>query len=136
MELISGEIEPGIRISNYLIGSKKEDVISNLGNNYKVWEREDGEDGFCIYTMENFKLWFGVNGELEQIGVTKGFHGNYQSICIGATMQDVVKQFGGYENDGDTYLISGLDGICFELEDVEDWDELTAPIEWIFVYKS
>ena len=48
MELISGEIEPGIRISNYLIGSKKEDVISNLGDNYKIWEREDG---FCIYTM-------------------------------------------------------------------------------------
>ena len=34
MKLISGEIEPGIRISNYLIGSKKEDVITNLDDNY------------------------------------------------------------------------------------------------------
>lgn len=132
MKLISGEIEPGIRISNYLIGSKKEDVITNLDDNYKVWERGDG---FCIYTLDNFKLWFGINGELEQIGVTKGFYGDYKSVCIGTTMQDVVKKFGGYENDGDIYVIPGLEGICFELEDVDDWDELTAPIEWIFVYK-
>lgn len=132
MKLICGEIEPGIRISDFLIGSKKEDVINKLDDNAKVWEREDG---FCIYTLDNFKLWFGVNGELEQIGVTKGFIGNYKSICIGTTMQEVRTQFGQYENDGDVYLISGLDGICFELEDVEDWDEMTAPIEWIFVYK-
>ena len=85
--------------------------------------------------MDNFKLWFGINGELEQIGVTKGFYGDYKSVCIGTTMQDVVKKFGGYENDGDIYVIPGLEGICFELEDVDDWDELTAPIEWIFVYK-
>lgn len=132
MKLVNGEVEPGIRISNYLIGSKKEDVLSNLDDTYTVWERGDG---FCIYTLDNFKLWFGVNGELEQIGVTKGFCGNYKSICIGTTMQDVVKQFGGYENDGDVYLIPGLEGICFELKDIDNWDELTAPIEWIFVYK-
>ena len=32
-------------------------------------------------------------------------------------------------------IIPGIAGICFELEDVDGWDELTAPIEWIFVYK-
>jgi hypothetical protein len=26
-------------------------------------------------------------------------------------------------------------GICFELEDVDDWDELTAPIENIYVFR-
>lgn len=132
MQLINGEVEPGKRISNYLIGSKKEDVLSNLDDAYKVWERGDG---YCIYTLDNFKLWFGVNGELEQIGVTKGFCGNYKSVCIGMNMRDVEKKFGGYENDGDVYVIPGLEGICFELEDVDDWDELTAPIEWIYVYR-
>lgn len=132
MKLICGDIEPGIRISNFVIGSKKEDVIANLDANYMVWEREDG---FCIYTLENFKLWFGIDGELVQIGVTKGFLGNYKSIRIGTTMQDVLIQFGKYENDGDVYLLSGIDGMCFELEDIDEWEELTAPIEWIFVYK-
>lgn len=132
MKLIYGEIEPGLRIGNFIIGSNKEDVVSRISGKYKVWERGDG---FCAFTMDNFKLWFGVNGELEQIGVTKGFLGSYKSIGIGQTMKEVTMQLGKYENDGDVYSIAGINGICFELEDVDDWDELTAPIEWIFVYK-
>lgn len=132
MKISCGVIEPGRRIGDYLLGSKKEEVLANLIGDYKVWERGDG---FCIYTFDNFKLWFGVNNELEQIGVTKGFYGDYNSIHIGMTMQDMKNKFGRYENDGDVYVIPGIDGICFELEDVEEWNELTAPIEWIFVYK-
>ena len=70
-----------------------------------------------------------------QIGVTKDFYGDFMSICIGSTMKDVVNKFGGIENDGDVYAIPGIEGLCFELEDVDNWDELTAPIEWIYVYK-
>lgn len=36
-------------------------------------------------------------------------------------------------------MIKGIEGICFELGDMDEWDdywdELYAPIEWIFVYK-
>ena len=67
---------------------------------YKVWERGDG---FCIYSFDNFKLWFGVNNELEQIGVTKGFFGTYNSVRIGTTMLDIKKIFGRYENEGLIY---------------------------------
>ena len=131
MRIIYGEIEPGIRIGKYLLGSTKEEILPRL-EDYKVWERGDG---FCIYSFDNFKLWFGVNNELEQIGVTKGFFGTYNSVRIGTTMLDIKKIFGRYENDGDVYIIPGIAGICFELEDVDGWDEFTAPIEWIFVYK-
>lgn len=127
MRIIYGEIEPGIRIGKYLLGSTKEEILPRL-EDYKVWERGDG---FCIYSFDNFKLWFGVNNELEQIGVTKGFFGTYNSVRIGTTMLDIKKIFGRYENDGDVYIIPGIAGICFELEDVDGWDELTAPIEWI-----
>ncbi len=133
MKLTCGAIKPGVKIGDFLIGSKKEDIIPKLDEGYTVWERGDG---FCIYTFDNFKLWFDVNGRLEQIGVTKGFAGDYKSICIGSKLTDVMAKFGQYETDGDVYLISGIEGICFELEDVDDWEELTAPIEWIFVYKS
>lgn len=44
--LITGEIEPGIRIGNFRIGAKKEDIFSEIDDRYTVWEREDG---FSIY---------------------------------------------------------------------------------------
>ena len=44
---------------------------------------------------------------MEQIGVTKGFFGTYNSVRIGTTMLDIKKIFGRYENDGDVYIIPG-----------------------------
>ena len=132
MILSNGKIEPGKRIGEYLIGSKKQEILNRAGEAIKVWERGDG---FCKYTYENYILWFDINGCLCQIGVTKGFLDGYNNIFIGYTMKDVVEIYGSYENDDVQYLLPDVDGICFELEDVDDWDELTAPIEWIFVYK-
>lgn len=133
MKIINGIIQPGKKIGDLCIGSKKEDVIKKLDSDYKLWQREDG---FCIYVFENFKLWFDICGNLVQIGVTKGFLGDYQTISIGSTMYDVKMKFGKYENDGDVYEIPNVKGLCFELEDVDNWDEFRAPIEWIFVYKD
>ena len=133
--LIKGEIEPGIRIGNYRIGTKKEEILSEIDGEYTVWERGDG---FSTYTFDNYKLWFDENGELQQIGVTYGFIGSYESVHIGTTMKEIETNFGGYDNENDIYEISGVKGICFELgdmDDCDDWDELEAPIEWIFVYK-
>lgn len=132
MKIVNGKIEPGKRIGKFLIGAKKEEIINQVDKALNVWERGDG---FCIYTFENCKLWFDVQGRLYQVAVTKGFLDGYNKIYIGSTMQDVKKIYGAYENDDVEYLIPNVDGICFELEDVDDWDELTAPIEWIFVYK-
>ena len=28
-----------------------------------------------------------------------------------------------------------IKGICFELEDIEDWDQLKAPIDHIYVFR-
>ncbi|SCX87019.1 hypothetical protein SAMN02910451_00611 [Butyrivibrio hungatei] len=133
--LIIGEIEPGIRIGNLRIGAMKEELLSQIEDKYTVWERGDG---FSIYTFDNYKLWFDVDGSLQQIGVTDGFKGSYKSVHIGTTMKEIKTDFGDYENENDEYEISGIKGLCFELgdmDDCDDWDELEAPIEWIFVYK-
>ena len=55
--LITGEIEPGIRIGYFRIGEKKEDILSEIDDRYTVWEREDG---FSIYTFDNYMLCFEV----------------------------------------------------------------------------
>ena len=49
MRIIYGEIEPGIRIGKYLLGSTKEEILPRL-EDYKVWERGDG---FCRSRTDN-----------------------------------------------------------------------------------
>lgn len=136
MILSNGVIKPGIQIGDFFLGSKMEDILKVLDESIDNWE--NGDKG-RVYSFENFRLWFGKDGCLRQIGVTKGFLDGYNGIYIGSTMQDVIKIYGSYMEEYDDYLLPNIDGICFELEDVEDydddWDELTAPIEWIFVYK-
>ena len=134
MEIVNGVIEPGVRIGELYIGSERAEVISKLGEpcNYREYD-----NGNKIYNYKNFALWFDPNDKLDQIGVTKGFCGDYKSITVGSTMGDVKRIFGQFDSEDImcTYTIVGVDGICFELEDNDDWDELTSPIEWIYVYK-
>ena len=109
--MVNGTIVPGVRIGKCYIGEQKSKILRLFSDNGQVWDRGDG---FCICTYDNVKLWFDTDGTLCQIGVSGGFADTYQTIGIGSTMQDV----------------------CFELEDAENWDELTAPIEWIYVFKN
>ena len=134
MKMISGAVEPGIRIGDFHIGGDRTEIISKLGEPCEY--RENGSR-MKIYSYDNFALWFDSNDRLDQIGVTKGFCGDYKSITVGSTMGDVKKIFGQFESEDImcTYTIVGVDGICFELEDNDDWDELTTPIEWIYVYR-
>lgn len=131
MKIYNGIIEPGKRIGKFVLGTKKEDVITSDDKPLGIRERGCGGN---IYTFENYKLWFNSKGILDQVGVTKDFRDTYNTIGIGSTLNDIVRVFGSYRMEYYDYLITGTDGLCFELEDVDDWDELTAPIEWIFVY--
>ena len=131
--MVNGTIVPGVRIGKCYIGEQKSKILRLFSDNGQVWDRGDG---FCICTYDNVKLWFDTDGTLCQIGVSGGFADTYQTIGIGSTMQDVKDRFGGYWSEGDEYFIPEVDGLCFELEDAENWDELTAPIEWIYVLKN
>ncbi len=132
MILEHGIIEPGKRIGNLFIGSRRDEVLDRLCAPDGV---EEISKGILLYTWKNFKLWFSEDEKLYQIGVTKGFLGQYKGIGIGSNLKNVEDTFGSFLERYDEYEIPGVSGICFELEDVDDWNEMTAPIEWIFVYK-
>ena len=138
MFLEKGKIEPGKRIGDFVINSKKVDNIIIAG---KPIEKKVSETGICTYVYENYKLWFDDQGLLMQIAVTNGFLDEYKGIHIGSTMQDVLNLFGSYGDEElfAVYYIPEIDGISFNLKDVDDyddeWDELAAPIEWIYVYR-
>lgn len=53
---------------------------------------------------------------------------------MGSTLNDVKNLVGNYINVCDTYEMEADKGICFELKDIDDWDELKAPIEHIYVF--
>ena len=66
-------------------------------------------------------------------------NGGIGQFLLGMTINELNKLgFECYEDKYD-YLISGVDGIAFELGDTDsdyDWNEKEAPIEWIFVYQT
>ena len=96
--------------------------------------------GGNVYNAENAMFFFNKDNRLYQVGVTIGFTSKLDDcIGIGSTMADVKIKYGGYYEEYDDYLIDGLEGIYFELGDTDeddDWDELAAPIKWIFVYDT
>ena len=64
------------------------------------------------------------------------FKGKYKGIIgLGSTLKDVQQLVGNYVNVYDTYEMINDKGICFELADIDNWGELTAPIEFIFVFR-
>ena len=46
------------------------------------------------------------------------------------------EKIGNYIQIYDTYELENIKGICFELEDIEDWDQLKAPIDHIYVFRK
>ncbi|MDR1699850.1 MAG: hypothetical protein LBR68_01495 [Lachnoclostridium sp.] len=135
MKIENGEILPGLSISNIRLGITKEELIELIGKDY---EQNDSKYT-TIITVENAGFWISAEKKrINQIGVWGDFQGKYKDIIgIGSTLEDVKKHIGEYDNEWDTYGVVNDKGICFELGDTEDddkWDELTAPIEIIFVY--
>lgn len=135
MKSIEGRIFPGRGIGEYMLGSNEDTILDRLEGEYKRIEREDGSS---VIIADNAKFWFDSKKQLFQIGVTRGFSGKYnKSIGIGDTLADLQRKVGPFYEEGDDYLVKGVQGIAFELGDTDDseWDELVVPIEWIYVYK-
>lgn len=135
MKIIEGRIFPGQGIGEFMLGSDEDAVLANIEGEYKRIEREKG---ISLVIIENAKFWFDSNKQLFQIGVTVGFLSKYDNIIgIGDTLADVQEKVGPFYEENDDYLVQGIKGIAFELGDTNnlEWDEMRAPIEWMYVYK-
>ena len=133
MKIKDGLILPGIGIGEIRLNITKNQLIDIIGFDFK--ERKRVNDS--VIEIENAKFWIGEDNRLEQIGVGKDFKGKYDKyIGIVSTLEDVKKYIGNYISVYDTYELENVRGICFELEDVDNWNELTAPIEYIYVFQQ
>lgn len=123
MKIDNGSIVPGVGISNIKLNVTREQLLDIIGYDFKERLRENGS----VIEVENAIFCMDVDNRLYQIGVQKDFFGKYKNcIGIGSTLQDVKNYIGDYIEVYDTYEPEKERGICFELEDVDDWDELTA----------
>lgn len=139
MQIVEGTLIPGVGIGEYSIGMKKKDLLKKLGHDCINEYLGDGEHKIIL---ENAMIWIDKNDLVYQIGVTKGFQSAYQDkIQIGTTLNEIQDIYGGYEDRYGTYNLIGVDGFCFEMEDVDEFeyldnsDILKSPIEWMFVYQ-
>ena len=136
MKLIEGEVIAGQRIGSIGLNITKDELINIIGNDYKILVQET----CIIIEIENARFWISSDGKVDQIGVGKGFEGKYKNVIgLGSTLNEVKKYVGNYINVYDTFEIENESGICFELGDVEEWEEwneLKAPIEFIYVFRN
>lgn len=132
MKIQDGPVIPGVSIGNFKLGMEEEKLLEMLGEDYTTRKREYD----VIYSVENAGFWVAEDGKVDQIGVKGDFKGKYREVIgIGSTLSDVKRLVGNYKYVYSTYEMEEDKGICFELEDIEDWDELKAPIEYIFVFR-
>lgn len=134
-----GEVVEASHIGEFYIGMSRKELLRLLNTEY---EEDTKRNHYIVIETGNAMFWIDrESSKIKQIGVTKGFQGKFRNIIgIGSTLTDVLKYIGNYKEVYDTYELEDIPGICFELEDVDerdwdsDWEELAAPIEWIFVY--
>lgn len=132
MKIDDGSIVPGVGIGNIKLDITREQLLNIIGSDFKEQFRENDS----VIEVENARFWIAEDNCLDQIGVQKDFTGKFRKyIGIGSTLQDIKDYIGEYIQVYDTYELEQEKGICFELEDVDDWNELTAPIEFIYVFR-
>ena len=132
MKIDDGSIVPGVGIGNIKLDITREQLLNIIGSDFKERFRENDS----VIEVENARFWIAEDNCLDQIGVQKDFTGKFRKyIGIGSTLQDIKNYIGEYIQVYDTYELEQEKGICFELEDVDDWNELTAPIEFIYVFR-
>ncbi len=106
-----------------------------MGNKYEVEKRANSD----VIKTDTICFWINKKNLVFQITVFKGFDGQFKGkIGIGNTISDIEKYFEKCNYELYVYIFPSIDGICFELEDVEDiekeWDATTAPISSISVF--
>ena len=133
------DIIPAEAIGCIRLGETEAEMLSKLGERYI---KEDRSELCDVYHADFIKVWVSKStGRVDQITVTKGFEGKlFGQIGIGSRLRDLRHLGDVYCEDAPmiVYMIRGVDGVCFELEDDrsidEDEDEEEKRIEWISVF--
>jgi len=129
---VYGEIINGKSVGNYQLGCTIQELKGKISEDYT----EESLANHYTITTKNIKFWiFKEKNIVTQIMVFGSYNGKFKdSIGIGNTISDLRKIGIKYSKEDYIYTLPDYSGICFELEDIDDWDEYNAPIESISIF--
>ena len=124
----------GKSVGVYQLGWTMDKLKEELRGNYI----EESLNSHYTLIAENIKFWVSKKeGTVSQIMVFGRHDGKFlEKIGIGSNISDIVRNDVRYSKEGYVYVFLDYPGICFELEDIDEWDEYTAPIESISVFSA
>lgn len=133
--ILENMIINGVSVGPYQLGWGLQELKEKLKN---IGFVEEELDNHYTLTTKDIKFW--VEKEQEIITQVTVF-GEYErkflgKIGIGSRLSDLNDLDIRWEKEDYVYKLPDYPGICFELEDIDDWDELAAPIEFITIYYS
>ncbi|MGE6228469.1 hypothetical protein [Paenibacillus chitinolyticus] len=125
----------GVSVGPYQLGGGLQELEEKISISGFV---EEELDNHYTITTNTLKFWVEKEqGRITQITVFGEYEGKFLGkIGIGNRLSDLNDLDIKWIKEDYVYKLPDYPGICFELEDIDDWDELLAPIEFISIYCS
>ena len=138
--LQTGDIIPNTQIGPIKIGAGESEIAS-ISKDFLVKQLPEHD----LYIGGDIQIWLHrATNYVTQIMAYGSFGGKFADrFGIGSYLcdiEDCLRERAS--NELGTYLFSSVDGICFELNDIDDdWDDeerfkANAPIEYITIFKA
>ncbi|WP_240422125.1 hypothetical protein [Paenibacillus periandrae] len=124
----------GKSVGKYHLGWSLEELKNEFDESYNL----ESLDNHFTLTFKDMKFWVLRDKDMvSQIMVFGEYDGKFlDKIGIGSTISDLNKHGIKWAKEDYVYILPDYPGICFELEDIDEWDESIAPIEFISIYNS
>ena len=138
--LRTGDIIPNVQIGRVKIGAGKSDITS-ISEDFLIKYLPEHD----LYIGGDIQIWLHrATNCVTQLMAYGSFDGKFADrFGVGSYLCDIEDYLREKANEElGIYLFSSVDGICFELHDIDDdwddeeWFKANAPIEYITIFKS
>ncbi|HAF98263.1 MULTISPECIES: hypothetical protein [Paenibacillus] len=122
-----------VGVDSYQLGCGLEEIKEKIKD--LDFTEEELDNHFTIST-DSIKFWIDKDqSNVTQISVFGEYTGKFlKKIGIGSTLSDLNDLGIKWVKEDYVYKLPEYPGVCFELEDIDDWNEIEAPIQFISIY--
>lgn len=123
----------GVGVDSYQLGCGLEEIKKKIKD---INFTEEELDSHLTISTDSIKFWIDKDqNNVTQISVFGEYTGKFlKKIGIGSTLSDLNDLGIKWVKEDYVYKLPEYPGVCFELEDTDDWNEIEAPIQFISIY--